>query len=136
MRGQCVTGIDPVKFYCVDRRRWRRQASVVSAVKIRSRPRPSSLPRGVVAAPRSPASLRQTNVMTLLRSMLLFALATVAEIGGAWLIWQGVREHRGAWWIGAGIIADGSSRHTAGSSSPGPWPGAWLWTSFSLTGGT
>lgn len=40
-----------------------------------------------------------------LRSILLFALAAVAEIGGAWLIWQGVREHRGVAWIGAGIAA-------------------------------
>lgn len=31
-----------------------------------------------------------------LRSIALFALAAVAEIGGAWLIWQGVREGRGA----------------------------------------
>jgi small multidrug resistance family-3 protein len=46
--------------------------------------------------------------MTLLRSLLLFALAAVAEIGGAWLIWQGVREHRGALWIGAGIVALGA----------------------------
>jgi small multidrug resistance family-3 protein len=43
-----------------------------------------------------------------LRSILLFVLAAVAEIGGAWLIWQGVREHRGAAWIGAGIIALGA----------------------------
>ncbi len=40
-----------------------------------------------------------------LRSILLFALAAVAEIGGAWLIWQGVREHRGVAWIGAGVAA-------------------------------
>ena len=46
--------------------------------------------------------------MTLLRSLLLFALAALAEIGGAWLIWQGVREHRGALWIGAGVIALGA----------------------------
>ena len=39
------------------------------------------------------------------RSILLFLVAAVAEIGGAWLIWQGVREHRGAAWIGAGIVA-------------------------------
>jgi small multidrug resistance family-3 protein len=45
--------------------------------------------------------------MTVLRSVLLFALAAVAEIGGAWLVWQGVREHRGVWWIGAGIVALG-----------------------------
>jgi len=46
--------------------------------------------------------------VTVLRSVLLFVLAAVAEIGGAWLIWQGVREHRGLWWIGAGIVAPGS----------------------------
>ncbi|MCP2336589.1 YnfA family protein [Actinomadura rupiterrae] len=45
--------------------------------------------------------------MTVLRSLALFALAAVAEIGGAWLVWQGVREHRGAAWIGAGVIALG-----------------------------
>lgn len=45
--------------------------------------------------------------MTVLRSIVLFALAAVAEIGGAWLIWQGVREHRGLLWIGAGVVALG-----------------------------
>ena len=45
--------------------------------------------------------------MTVARSLLLFALAAVAEIGGAWLIWQGVREHRGPIWMGAGILALG-----------------------------
>jgi small multidrug resistance family-3 protein len=40
-------------------------------------------------------------------SILLFVLAAIAEIGGAWLIWQGVREHRGWIWMGAGIIALG-----------------------------
>ena len=43
--------------------------------------------------------------MTILRSLLLFALAALAEIGGAWLIWQGWREHRGLWWIAAGAAA-------------------------------
>ena len=46
--------------------------------------------------------------MAVLRSVLLFVLAAVAEIGGAWLIWQGVREHRGVWWVGAGIVALGA----------------------------
>ncbi|NUU15823.1 YnfA family protein [Cellulomonas humilata] len=46
--------------------------------------------------------------MTVLRSLLLFAVAAVAEIGGAWLIWQGVREHRGVLWIGAGVVALGA----------------------------
>ena len=42
-----------------------------------------------------------------LRSITLFALAALAEIGGSWLVWQGVREHRGWIWIGAGVIALG-----------------------------
>lgn len=46
--------------------------------------------------------------MTVTRSLLLFVLAAVAEIGGAWLIWQGIREHRGWLWVGAGIIALGA----------------------------
>lgn len=45
--------------------------------------------------------------MTVLRSILLFVFAAVAEIGGAWLVWQGVREHRGWVWAGAGVIALG-----------------------------
>ena len=45
--------------------------------------------------------------MTVARSLLLFALAALAEIGGAWLVWQGWREHRGLWWIAAGVIALG-----------------------------
>jgi small multidrug resistance family-3 protein len=43
-----------------------------------------------------------------LRSVVLFAIAALAEIGGAWLIWQGVREQRGLLWIGAGVIALGA----------------------------
>lgn len=46
--------------------------------------------------------------MTVLRSIVLFALAAVAEIGGAWLIWQGVREHKGLLWMGAGVLALGA----------------------------
>ncbi|WP_250035488.1 YnfA family protein [Paractinoplanes maris] len=46
--------------------------------------------------------------MLIIRSVLLFVLAAVAEIGGAWLIWQGVREHRGLLWMGAGVIALGA----------------------------
>jgi len=45
--------------------------------------------------------------MTVARSIALFFVAAVAETGGAWLIWQGVREHRGLAWIGAGVIALG-----------------------------
>jgi len=46
--------------------------------------------------------------MTVLRSIGLFLLAAVAEIGGAWLVWQGVREHRGLWFAGAGVLALGA----------------------------
>jgi small multidrug resistance family-3 protein len=45
--------------------------------------------------------------MTVARSLILFVAAALAEIGGAWLVWQGVREHRGWVWIGAGVIALG-----------------------------
>ena len=45
--------------------------------------------------------------MTVARSLGLFVVAAVAEIGGAWLVWQGVREHRGVAWIGAGLVALG-----------------------------
>jgi small multidrug resistance family-3 protein len=46
--------------------------------------------------------------MTIARSLALFVVAAIAEIGGAWLIWQGVREHRGLAWIGAGIVTLGA----------------------------
>lgn len=45
--------------------------------------------------------------MDTVRSLALFVAAAIAEIGGAWLVWQGVREHRGWIWIGAGVIALG-----------------------------
>src|SRR4051794_2161998 len=46
--------------------------------------------------------------MTVARSAGLFLFAAVLEIGGAWLVWQGVREHRGWIWIGAGVAALGA----------------------------
>ncbi|MGA9873122.1 MAG: YnfA family protein [Rhodococcus sp. (in: high G+C Gram-positive bacteria)] len=45
--------------------------------------------------------------MTVVKSILLFGVAAVFEIGGAWLVWQGVREHRGWLWIGGGVVALG-----------------------------
>ena len=50
---------------------------------------------------------RTVVTMTILRSIGLFILAAIAEIGGAWLVWQGVRERRGLIYIGAGVIALG-----------------------------
>ncbi|MFA4081601.1 YnfA family protein [Mycobacteroides salmoniphilum] len=46
--------------------------------------------------------------MLVAKSILLFAAAAVLEIGGAWLVWQGVREHRGWAWVGFGVIALGA----------------------------
>jgi small multidrug resistance family-3 protein len=57
--------------------------------------------------------------VTIARSIVLFLLAAVAEIGGAWLIWQGWREHRGLLWIAAGIVALGAYGFAA-SLQPDP----------------
>ncbi len=43
--------------------------------------------------------------MTVLRSTGLFVLAALAEIGGAWLVWQAVREHRGPLLAAGGVLA-------------------------------
>ena len=43
--------------------------------------------------------------MIVARTIALFVLAAVAEIGGCWLIWQAVRESK-AWWLAAvGVLA-------------------------------
>lgn len=46
--------------------------------------------------------------MTVARSIALFVLAAVFEIGGAWLVWQGIRAQRGVLWAGAGLLALGA----------------------------
>jgi small multidrug resistance family-3 protein len=46
--------------------------------------------------------------VSVVRSLLLFTLAALAEIGGAWLVWQGVREHRGVLWAAGGVLALGA----------------------------
>ncbi|MFS0852051.1 YnfA family protein [Microbacterium sp. 179-I 3D4 NHS] len=46
--------------------------------------------------------------MTVFRIIVLFVLAAVAEIGGAWLIWQAVKEERGWLFAVAGIMALGA----------------------------
>lgn len=43
--------------------------------------------------------------MTVLRTIGLLLLAAVCEIGGAWLVWQGVREGRGLKFIAGGFVA-------------------------------
>jgi small multidrug resistance family-3 protein len=68
-----------------------RPRGVAGSVRLRPRPAPGTVP---------PVSV--------VRSILLFALAALAEIGGAWLVWQGWREHRGLWWVAAGVLALGA----------------------------
>lgn len=46
--------------------------------------------------------------MLIAKSIALFVVAALFEIGGAWLVWQGVREHRGWIWAGLGVIALGA----------------------------
>jgi small multidrug resistance family-3 protein len=38
------------------------------------------------------------------RSIVLFALAALLEIGGAWLVWQGLRERSSVLFVGLGAI--------------------------------
>ncbi|WP_299957695.1 YnfA family protein [uncultured Modestobacter sp.] len=40
-----------------------------------------------------------------LRSIALFVLAALLEIGGAWLVWQGLRDSRGWVWVGLGMVS-------------------------------
>ena len=47
---------------------------------------------------------RQSGGVTV-RSIAVFLLAALLEIGGAWLVWQGLREHRGWLWVGLGMVA-------------------------------
>ncbi|MCQ9165742.1 MULTISPECIES: YnfA family protein [unclassified Arthrobacter] len=46
--------------------------------------------------------------MTVAKTIVLFILAAAAEIGGAWLVWQAVREGRAWWWAGLGVVALGA----------------------------
>ena len=44
--------------------------------------------------------------MTYLRSLFLFILAGLAEIGGGWLVWQWLREGKNCWWgvVGGALL--------------------------------
>lgn len=46
--------------------------------------------------------------MVVARSVALFVVAALAEIGGAWLVWQGVRERRGLLLVVLGVLALGA----------------------------
>ncbi len=44
--------------------------------------------------------------MPIVRSLFLFILAGLAEIGGGWLVWQWLREGRAFWWglVGGAVL--------------------------------
>jgi small multidrug resistance family-3 protein len=56
----------------------------------------------------SPPRPRHDRRVIPVRSLALFVVAAFFEIGGAWLVWQGVREHRGWLWVLGGILALGA----------------------------
>lgn len=86
------------------------------------------------------------------RSIVLFALAALAEIGGAWLVWQGcasIADGCGRAWESLPSASTASSppcnptrtsagfsRHTVASSSPGRCCGVWCSTVSAPTAGT
>ena len=47
----------------------------------------------------------EERLVTIVRSLALFVVAAVAEIGGAYLVWQGLRGGRGWPWVGLGGLA-------------------------------
>lgn len=46
--------------------------------------------------------------MTVFRIAVLFVLAAIAEIGGAWLVWQAIKENRGWLFAVLGVMALGA----------------------------
>lgn len=90
--------------------------------------------------------------VSVLKTVVLFVLAAAAEIGGAWLVWQAVREGRDWWWAGLGVVALGAYGFVAtlqpdahfgrilaaygGVFVAGPWRGAWPLMASGRTGGT
>ena len=43
--------------------------------------------------------------MGVVRTVVLFVLAAAAELGGTWLVWQGIRGNRSWLWAGGGFLA-------------------------------
>lgn len=79
----------------------------LSRVRARVDDRVVGLPRPEAGDALMPRHGLLRSAIMVARSILLFVLAAVAEIGGAWLVWQGVREQRGWLWAGLGVIALG-----------------------------
>lgn len=97
-------GVDPTNVAGIGRERLRRRVSGLRNRRPITWPTPERI--GPFLRPLL-SSTRTVLCMTVLRSIALFVLAAVAEIGGAYLVWQGVREKRGLVFVGAGVVALG-----------------------------
>ena len=78
--------------------RWTKSSSVLGLVRAVGEGADGTGPgvSGISSAPHGWGAARcEDPRMTVARSIILFVLAALAEIGGAWLVWQGVREHGG-----------------------------------------
>jgi len=77
--------------------------------------------------------------VTVIRSIVLFVLAAIAEIGGCWLIWQSVREHRSWPYAAVGVLALGAYGFVASFQPDASFdrsPGARCWTASVRPPGT
>lgn len=55
----------------------------------------------------TPPGSRYCFGVLIIRSASLFMLSALLEIGGCWLVWQCLREHRGWLWAAFGVVALG-----------------------------
>jgi hypothetical protein len=55
--------------------------------------------------------------MSVSRSLALFAVAGVCEIGGGWLVWKSLRDGMLAWWGLAGAVIPPDVRHRPATSA-------------------
>merc|ERR1711907_855196 len=66
-------------------------------------------PTGAIAFNRICSSISlptnmEWNFITLSQTLGLFVLSGLAEVGGGWLVWQTIREHKPWWWALLGSI--------------------------------
>ncbi len=58
------------------------------------------------------------NASAVVRSVVLFLVAGVCEIGGGWLVWKWLRDHRPGWWGLLGVGPDPLRRHPDAPGEP------------------
>jgi small multidrug resistance family-3 protein len=85
-----------------------RDRGAPGAVRAARRVRRAAWGNGSAATPKPrPRPTQRQYRGPVARSIALFLFAALCEISGAWPVWQGVREHKGWIWVGAGAIALG-----------------------------